>query len=252
MNPRLVLRNLQGIGVQASFIIARYTKIYSILSIATSMLFSSLLILVLIPSGLEAVFAVGILIMLAYLAGTIQLAISLASELESGETILYLSTPLSRLAYVASWILSALILTVGLFLMAIIVPAIAIDPGLVSQGSFLGMTFALSGEILYYISALTLVSIVSKRRSIVQAAAFALFILGPIIVFIGVLIYDSIAAGGVDEESLVKAISIFHPVILSITSGGGFLFNRSVVYSVVSSAIIIASSIYYTIRRFEV
>ncbi len=252
MSLRLVLRGLQGVGAQSSYIILRYTRVYSILSIAAGVLFSALLLLVLIPSGLEAVFAIGGLIMLAYLAGAMQIAVSLASELESGEAMLYLSTPLSRLAYVISWIGSALVLTVGLFVISILVPAIAIDPGIATDRSFLGMTSALSGEILYYISLLTGVSLVAKRRSVVQVAAFGLFIIGPIIVIIGAMIYDSIAPGSVNEELLLNAISVFHPLLLSFTTGGGFLFNRSFIYSAVSSLVVIAGILYYTIRRFEV
>ena len=248
---RSFTRRLWEVGVQSSYILSRYVKHYMALVILASILYSIALLLILLPGGFEALIGVSMLIMVGYIAASIQLSLGFASELESGESLIYLSTPVSRITYTLSWIIAPLVSVVGTFILTLTIPVIILDPGILVNRTFLGMLGTLSGEIIYYIIILTLASLLLKRRSTTMATAFFLLFLGPLISTIILSIYFSISGGG-DFDIIRKVVGVFHPALLALNNGALVDYSYSIAYSMLSSMILLALIILYSRRRLEV
>ncbi|MEB3773821.1 MAG: hypothetical protein GSR86_02690 [Desulfurococcales archaeon] len=242
--------HLRGVSIQAAYILGRYTRHYTTLVVLAGIIYSVALLVAVVPAGLDILMGVSALIMLGYLASVIQIASSMASELESGEALLYLSTPLSRLSYVSSWLLASLSISAGTFMLTLVIPLIAIDPGaLLAQKDLLKFILAVIGEVVYYTVILTAVGIIVKKRNLTSAVGFFMLLLGPMISVIVFVILEAVA-GNVDGDLVASVIGIFHPLVLSQFDPDKMI--GSIMYSYTVSLIVAGIIIQYARRSLEV
>ena len=211
------------------------------------------LVVFIIPGGLQALYGFGFFLVFIYIISTIMLSQALASELESGEALLYLSTPLSRLEYIASWLIASVassIITLAIILLA---PIAIWTPSLLSDTTFLGLIAAMLGEVLFYASVLTFVAVVSRRRTLTVATAFFLLIIGPVISGIMLALYQSIAEPqdpAVMDRLFRLLVGVYHP--LALTDVVTLDVKGSVIYSIIVSAAALLLTIIYARDRLEV
>ncbi len=251
--PRRLGLDWGRIATQASYTMSKHVRAYLAMSLVAGGLFSISLVVFVIPGGMQALYGFGFFIVFIYIISTIMLSQALASELESGEALLYLSTPLSRLEYTASWLIASVassIITLAIILLA---PVAIWVPSLLSNTTFLGVIAAMLCEVLYYASVLTFVAVVSRRRTITVATAFFLLVIGPVISGIILALYESIAEPQ-DPEMLSRLfrllVGVYHP--LALTDINTLDTTGSIIYSIIVSTAALLLTIIYARDRLEV
>ena len=118
----------------------------------------------------------------SYIYGIIAViaAAQIASEIERGDAALYLSFPISRLSYIFSWIIAALVLPSVMYFLSLSIPLLIIEPKLL---------FGIGGEelllIVLQVSTSAIISflaaIILKRRAFALAVGMFEYIILPFI-----------------------------------------------------------------------
>ena len=252
MRPRFPGKPRLGgpLAGHVDYILSRYSKAVVASTIVVGLIYSTSILLALLPSGVDLVVWVGILVMLVYLAVVIELAGNMAQELGSGEAALYLATPLSRVQYTLAWTASLALPTIASYTASLLTPLLVVSPGLVARDVVWGLALGVSGEILYYTVIITGLAIILRRKNLVSIIGLTLLIMGPLVIILTAIIYASITGTDVNPDTLKSLIGVFHPIAL--LKEETLDFTAPIIYSLTSSLLLLALVARYAARSLEV
>ncbi|MCE4602755.1 MAG: hypothetical protein F7B18_06200 [Desulfurococcales archaeon] len=252
MKPRFPGRpRLEGaLASQIDYILSRYSKAVIATTILVGLIYSTSILLALLPAGLDLLVGVGLLVMLIYLAVVVELAGNMAQELGSGEAALYLSTPLSRVQYVMAWIASLAVPAIAAYTVSLLTPLLVISPSLIARDVVWGLALGVSGEIMYYSVIIAGLAALLKRKNLVSIMGIALLLIAPLVIVFSAIIYTSVTGAEVSPETLKSLVGVFHPIILF--DEDTLNFTAPIIYSLTSSLILVALVARYAARSLEV
>ncbi len=111
---------------------------------------------------------------------TVAMGAQMGLELERGDSALYLSHPISRLSYVASWIIASIFIPSLMFFFSLIIPILILEPHLLlgvggGEIALILLQVSTSGSIVLLTAALF------KKRSLALAVGIFEYLMAPIL-----------------------------------------------------------------------
>ena len=178
-----------------------------------------------------------------------------AGELESGETLLYLSTPLSKSEYYYSWILSTTIMLAAIYTLGFVVPLLIAAPQALALWEFLGLIIAVVSQLIYHSVIFSSAAVLLRTRTRVIGFIIGFLLVLPVATMITLAILDALDVADITDDTVESLLMVYYPAfVLFLTDlnlTGWDIFKEVIIVLVVSAIVLIASR-WYVRSRMEV
>ena len=245
---------LYYILVQSSFIIGRRGDYYVGIAAGAALPFGVVLVISFPPElPMLAGIAFFVSILLSFVAGF--MASFLAGELESGEVVLYLSTPLRKELYMVSWIVAMALAPSLIYIIGFATPLLVIAPAALLSADLWRLTASLALQLFYHSTLFTAVAMVLKSRGKSSLAIVFILIALPFLISMGLLLYNTVFGGSVSSDMLFKLIGLVYPALLYFGGNMAFIpsdFLVELMYTIAVTAVLVIVMIVYSRKRMEV
>ncbi|MCE4613101.1 MAG: hypothetical protein F7C07_04650 [Desulfurococcales archaeon] len=178
-----------------------------------------------------------------------------AGELESGETLLYLSTPLSKSEYYYSWIFSTTIMFTAIYTLGFAVPLLIVAPRALAVWEIVSILVAVIGQLIYHSVIFSSAALVLKTRTRIIGLIIGFLLVLPIATVVTLAVLDAIDVIDVTSDTVEMTLMAYYPALVlfledAIVTWEGLL--KEVVLVSVVSAVTLAVSRWYVRNRMEV
>ncbi|RLE72764.1 MAG: hypothetical protein DRJ37_02090 [Thermoprotei archaeon] len=182
---------------------------------------------------------------------TIAIGAQMGLELERGDSALYLSHPISRLSYVASWIIASILIPSLMFFFSLIIPILILEPYLLlgvggGEITLILLQVSTSGSIVLLTAALF------KKRSLALAVGIFEYLIAPILLTLIAAITSSITQTTPSARDMLW-MAVLHPYNYYLMFGySGANWVEAAVVNIPVFSAFVAFLLAYTRRSFEV
>ncbi|MEB3860304.1 MAG: hypothetical protein LRS43_03745 [Desulfurococcales archaeon] len=242
------------VASHVSYIVERNSGVYLGIALGASLPLAIFMTLVFPPQiDLLILLVVFMSFIISILAGF--MASAAAGEIESGETLLYLSTPLSKAEYYYSWIFSTTVMFTAIYSLGFVVPLIVVSPRSIATLEISGALIAVTLQLLYHTVIFSSAAVTLKSRTRVIGFITGFLLILPVSSLIVLALLEAVSDIYISDEAFVWIFGLYYPSFIfffkepNMTTGN--LAQEAMLVLTVFAALFIASRRYVK-RRMEV